>query len=174
MNVPLLLHSLSFYCWAQRHPVWSISLVSLVQLSWLCPLPTSCPPPAHWPLGWSWRGSLDAPTGSTGQQRTTHWCLINSVTATNTKHSTMRAAIKKVNFIPARPSTHIQNIPRNSLFKNGWNCIHVYGIWLGKHYFLSPSNITRGYSKLGNCYFLNSFVVLAILIQIYINALFLL
>jgi len=31
--------------------VWNIPSVSLGQLSWLCPLPTSCLPPAHCSLG---------------------------------------------------------------------------------------------------------------------------
>lgn len=35
------------YCWAWRYMVWNIPWVSLGQLSWQCPLPAPCPPPAH-------------------------------------------------------------------------------------------------------------------------------
>lgn len=38
-------HSLpSFYCWAWHRNLWDILLISLSQLSWLCPFPISCAP----------------------------------------------------------------------------------------------------------------------------------
>ena len=42
------LSSLSFYCWAQHHVVWSVQvpLVSQDQMSWLCPPSSSCTPPS--------------------------------------------------------------------------------------------------------------------------------
>lgn len=45
-----------FYCWAWQHRVRNITLVSLGQLSQLCSLPTSHPPPAYlfW-QGMRWR-----------------------------------------------------------------------------------------------------------------------
>ena len=89
--------SLSFYCWAQWHVVWNIPLVSLGQRSWLCPLSTSCPP-----LGEEAR----APQCCAGavQQQPKHRCVINTVLGTNPKHSTIQAAMRKVNSIPAWPS----------------------------------------------------------------------
>jgi len=36
-----------FYPWAWCRMVWKITLVSWGQLSWLCPLPAPCAPPAH-------------------------------------------------------------------------------------------------------------------------------
>ena len=52
-NAPhFLLLPLAFIL-SRRHMVWNIPLVSLGQLSWLCPLPRSCPPPAYW-----WGGNV--------------------------------------------------------------------------------------------------------------------
>lgn len=46
---PLPSHSPSFYGWARHHRGWNISLVHWDELTWLCPLPASCPLyPAHW------------------------------------------------------------------------------------------------------------------------------
>ena len=39
-------HSLQFIYWAWHHTVWNTLLATLGQLSWLCPFPTSCAPPA--------------------------------------------------------------------------------------------------------------------------------
>jgi len=44
-----------FYCWPQRHMVRNIPVVSLGQLSWLFPLPTSCSPPACSLAGAEWK-----------------------------------------------------------------------------------------------------------------------
>lgn len=41
-----ILPSLRFYCWTRHHIVRNIPLISLSQLSQLCPLPTPCAPPA--------------------------------------------------------------------------------------------------------------------------------
>lgn len=43
---------------------------------------------------------------STFQQLLWHWCVINTVLATNTKPGTLWAAMRKVNSIPARPRTY--------------------------------------------------------------------
>lgn len=76
---------LSLLSWC--HMVWNIPLVSLGQLSWLCPLPRFCPPhllvvvmvmldscEAVWAL-------------LLGQPK--HWGVINSFLATDAKHSTV-------------------------------------------------------------------------------------
>lgn len=47
----LLLHR--FHCQAGHHMVRVISIVILGQLSWFCPLPASCAPPAP-----CWQGSI--------------------------------------------------------------------------------------------------------------------
>ena len=43
---PLQANSLQFIYWAWHHVVWNIPSASWGQLPWLCPLPTSCAPPA--------------------------------------------------------------------------------------------------------------------------------
>lgn len=41
---PFLLFPFSLYCGAEHHTVWNIPVIIWGHLSWLCPLPTSCPP----------------------------------------------------------------------------------------------------------------------------------
>jgi len=45
------------------------------------------------------------PCAITAQQQLKDWCVINTALVTNLKHSTIRAAMKKINSIPARLST---------------------------------------------------------------------
>ena len=85
--------------------VWNIPLVSWGQLSQLCPLTTSCAPPAP-----CWRGGVRSRKGlvlcvSTTQQQLKHPCIINTVSSTNPKHSPIPATMKKINSIPAKTST---------------------------------------------------------------------
>jgi len=58
-----------------------------------------------WGWGWKMGWKESSCCGSTAQQLPNHWCVISTPLATNTKHSTMRAAVGKVNSIPARPNT---------------------------------------------------------------------
>lgn len=60
-------------------------------------LPASCPPSAY--SLWSQNKK------QTAQQQLKHCCVINAILVTNLKHSSLWAAIKKINFIPAKPST---------------------------------------------------------------------
>lgn len=90
-----------------HHTVGDILLVSLGQLSWLCPLLTSSPPLDYWPLGvelgrepWCW--------ASPAQQQPEHGCAINTVLATRAKRSAVWAAVGKGNSVPASPSTCTQ------------------------------------------------------------------
>lgn len=48
-SLPLPLPQL--LCWAWCHTAWNNLFTSLGLLSWQCPFPTSCPPPAYWSLG---------------------------------------------------------------------------------------------------------------------------
>lgn len=43
----------------------------------------------------------------TAQQQSKHWCAINAVLVTNSKHSISQAAVKKINSISARPNIKI-------------------------------------------------------------------
>lgn len=92
--------STHFYCWTWHYMVWNIPSSSLGQLSQLCALSTSCPPPVYS----LWRN------GGAEWGKDTHWCVINTVSATDPKHSTMWAAMNKVNSIPTRPSTYSSNL----------------------------------------------------------------
>jgi len=93
--------------WVQKarcHTVWNIPLVSSGQLSWLCPLPTAYSPPAYSLR--RWRGvegkSLDAVQALLSNSQNIN-VLPTLFLATDCKHSTILAATKKVDSIPARP-----------------------------------------------------------------------
>lgn len=95
--------SLSFYCWIWHRMVWSIPLISLGQLSWLCHLSASCWSPAYWPLRRGWRDNLDAA-----------WALLNSTkTSVSYQHGSSykyktqqeRAAMVKIKSFPAISNT---------------------------------------------------------------------
>lgn len=77
--------------------VLNTPLVSLDQLSWLCSLPSPLVSGQHWKealMLWS-----------TSQLKPEHWGVSNTFLATNAKHSTVKAAMGKVNSISARPNT---------------------------------------------------------------------
>lgn len=101
---PLLLVSLSFYCWAGCHMVWSISFTSLGQLSWLCalqalahPKPTGLCAPALLRSGQN-MGVLSA--------------------CSKYRYKAQRAAMGKTNTIQARPNALmlLLVIPANIFF----------------------------------------------------------
>lgn len=100
-----------FYCWAWFYTVWNILLANLSKFFWLCPLPSSHPPPAY-SLGdapkWKQYGKKRRkPWGCAGAvwQKPKHWYVIQTVLATNPKHSNLWTAMKKFNSVPARPRT---------------------------------------------------------------------
>ena len=69
------------------HMVWNIPLVSWGQPSQLCPLPTSCAPPALL------SSNQNIPP------------VINTIFSTNTEHSHTQATMKTYNSIPSKTST---------------------------------------------------------------------
>lgn len=90
--------------WNIPHMIWNISLASL--LSWLCPLLAPFPLSACslWhSTGWETE-SLDFVQPLLTIAKTL-------VLVTNLKHSTKQAAKKKVDSIPAGPSTNYTSIP---------------------------------------------------------------
>lgn len=123
---------LSFYCWAYCYMAWNIPLFRLVQLSQLCPLPTSCSLLAYClrcRVG-NW-ASLDAmqTCANTVQHSNILPVTVNTILVINSKHSTIQAGTKTINTIPARPSTPI-HIKICACWKNGnaysRGCIHVH------------------------------------------------
>jgi len=79
---------------------WTIPLDDLRQLS----PPASRPPSAYSLWGQGEKQRWPSCCTNTLQQQLKHWCVIGIVLVTNLKHSTIWAAMKKVNSIPARPS----------------------------------------------------------------------
>jgi len=65
---PLLPSPPVLYCWAWRHTVWNIPLVSQGQLSQLCPLPGPGAPPAYSLVGWGKEQKRPWLCASTAQQ----------------------------------------------------------------------------------------------------------
>lgn len=95
---PFLLLSLS---WAWCYMIWNTTFISLGQLSWLCPFPTSFPPIAYWPWG---RG-----------EKALTLCKQCSATAktlltTNAKCTTILNSMMKVNFINSSQPDAIHRI----------------------------------------------------------------
>lgn len=99
-----------FYCWAWCYIARNISLVNSGQLSSLCPLPTTCPPLVY-SLGWQ-RKKQRKPSASAAQQYLKRDCIINIVLITNPKHTTLPAAVKKMNSLPTRPSREPYKLPK--------------------------------------------------------------
>jgi len=103
----------SFFSWAfvaeYKVMLYGISL----WLIWIsCPgfassQPLVRPQPSHWSVvmvveRWCYASTL--------QQWPKHWCIINTVLATDPKHNTVRASMKKVNSILDRPSTLVSEV----------------------------------------------------------------
>lgn len=96
---------------SMKHMIWKVPLASLGQLSLLCPLITPCPLPTY-TLGDVGEGMVVRERerffcARTVQQQPKHQCVTNTVSATNAKHSTKQAVMKKIDSIPARPSTRM-------------------------------------------------------------------
>lgn len=93
----------SFYGWAQGFIAWSISFINSGQLSWLPFFPVCAhlqlPVVAEWEKHKFWCHA------STAQQQLKCWCVRRTFLVTNSKHSTIWAAVKKTISTPDRPST---------------------------------------------------------------------
>lgn len=94
----LLLSSLilnTFYCRLWCHIVWH----SLHQLSWFCPLPSSCASPiTHWQgktRGWKVLGLHYG-------MLAIRWFINNIMIIKNPNHTTIQTMLKKINSIPAK------------------------------------------------------------------------
>lgn len=99
--------ALPFYHWAWRYMPWNISLVSQV----ICLVVSSpnllCTPQSiHclFTVGAEWETAKAFALCKHFQQELKHPCVINTVLGTNLNHTTIRAAVKTITFIPARPS----------------------------------------------------------------------
>lgn len=90
-----------FYCWAWRYMVLE-SLIDLGQVSQPCPLPVSCLPLGLVSVGGRVKEKILVLYDHFDQQLK-HWFIINTVLVTYLKRSTIRAAMKEMNFA-TRPS----------------------------------------------------------------------
>lgn len=90
-----------------HHMVWDISLASLCQLCWFCPLPAPCTPSdSHWA---TWEGETFLVLCSTAKQQLKHPCIISIILILNLKHSTISATRKKKKLTQAKTRTLIAN-----------------------------------------------------------------
>lgn len=108
LMLPHFFLSLSFCCWAQcsgREYPFGQSRSAVLALS----PPSSLPSPSLL-AGLTEEKSRHWCRASTIQPGLKHWCVINTVLLTNPKHSNTPAAMKKVNSIAARCSTHTRSI----------------------------------------------------------------
>ena len=95
--------SLTFDCWAWHCMVWNNPLGQFGSAV----LAMSPPNLPHTLIllafvGW---GSEQQPWCCSSAAQPKYWCFINTFLDTNAKHITVWAAMRKVNSIPARPST---------------------------------------------------------------------
>lgn len=81
------------------------------QLSQLCSLPTLFSPSADLLWGQHENQRRSWCCVSTAQQQPNHPCLISTVLVSRLNHSTIQAALKKFNLIPAKPSTQCGDVP---------------------------------------------------------------
>ena len=95
-----------FICWGWHHVAQTIPLLSWAQLSQLCPLPTSCAPPASTLAGRGEKQKRPWLCVSTAQQQPEQPCATNTAFNTNPKQSPIPATIEKINSVPAKISTH--------------------------------------------------------------------
>ena len=88
------------------------------QLGWLsglCPLPSSCVPPASSLAGRCEEQKRPWLCVSTAQRELKHPCVISAVSSTNPKHSPIPATMKKIYSIPAKT-----NIKMNVTWQYLW------------------------------------------------------
>lgn len=98
---PFFFFYLSLRCWAQCHTVQNIPWA---QMS--CPscVPSKClahPQPTHCRAEWEWEKALMLCKHKAVVKTL---CFISTVLATDPEHSTVQAALKKVDSVPAGPS----------------------------------------------------------------------
>ena len=119
---------IQFYCWAWCHTAWEIPLVSWGELSQLWLLPSLSPPTP----GYSLRGQSEKQRkhwccAGTVQQYLKHWCVISTVLVTNLKPSNIWAAMKEINFTPARSCTRFYT----NIFKRYFRFSCSWGVKMG-------------------------------------------
>lgn len=85
--------------------VWNIPLDSLGKLSWLCPFPRSCQPPAHWLLRVVRGDDVGEITLMLCQRCPALAKTLIISTFVATEYSAVRAAKGKISFLSARPNT---------------------------------------------------------------------
>lgn len=107
---PFSLYS-SFYHSAWCYMIWNSPLASSSWLSWPCPIPISCLSTAYLLWEQSRKKRKPWPCARSVQQQPKHWCVINTVLATNLKHSSLWNAIKKVKSSSVGLSTK-ENCPK--------------------------------------------------------------
>lgn len=92
-----------FICWIWHYMAWHTSLVSWVHLSGYIPSQPLAHPQCIHCRGTEehWRPWYYA---HTVQQQLKHWCITSIILVATLKQSMVRAAVKRINSIPARPS----------------------------------------------------------------------
>lgn len=73
--------------------------------SWSAVLAVSLPRVLSTPSLWVFEEGIERKVWCCGKTAQQHWCIISSVPATNSEHSTSRAAVRRVNSSPDRPTT---------------------------------------------------------------------
>lgn len=81
---------------ADHDIIWNMPLTNLDQLSKLCPISNSWPPPTLLLVGTKWQRRPYCCI-STNPQQPEHWCIINYILATDPNHRTVWAIIKIIN-----------------------------------------------------------------------------
>lgn len=112
-----------------RYMVWNISLVSGGQLSPLCPLPAPWPPPAYSLWGAEQEQRRPWRCTSTAQEQLKHCCVINTGLVADLQHSTVRAAVKKMNSLPAKPSTTVYTRQSAGFLIFFFKVISCHSLW---------------------------------------------
>lgn len=105
--------TLQFNCSAWHYMSWSIPLVSLGQLSWLCTpqlqgcacLPAICASPASSLTGQYEKLKRLWLHVSTAEQHLKQQCVSNIIFLLNPKHSSIPASVKKINPMSAKTKT---------------------------------------------------------------------
>lgn len=96
------------------HMVWSIPVVSLGQLSWICSPTAPCASPALLAgrtVQEAKKTEMSSALCSTAQQQLTHQCYISIIFNLKQKHSIIPTTIKKINSFPDGIRTFVMVIP---------------------------------------------------------------